>query len=107
MGMVKCPACSGSGQVESGRCSACRGNGLVREEDRGAQDPEALRSILEAVKIIPIRPGDIIVLKIPSDLDAATVARLRSQAREAFKVEDVVILSGGIDIEVVRKEGEA
>lgn len=104
MGMVRCPACAGSGRTEGKRCDACRGNGLVLAEDTPAVDPEALRSILEAVKVIPLRPGDVILAKVPSPIADSTADRIRQGLADVFVGHRIVVLSGGVDIEVVRRE---
>lgn len=104
MRMVKCDACGGSGQTEGLRCDACRGNGLVQAEDRPLPDPESVRSLLEAVKVIPLRPGDVIVGKVPAHMTAEQSAHLRELFAGVFEGHRCVILSGGIDIEVVRRE---
>jgi RecJ-like exonuclease len=103
MGARKCAKCGGTGAVKDIRCAACRGNGLVITQTE-QHDPESLRSIIEAVKVIPLRPDDVIVCKIPSFLPDDDLAAIRDNLSEAFGGHRVIVLSGGMDIEVVRRE---
>jgi hypothetical protein len=102
----KCGDCGGTGKVGDGRCHACRGNGLIITPSIPAPDPDAVRSVLEAVKIIPMRPGDVVVCKVPSFIDDATIERIRADLSEVFEGHQIVVLSGGMDIEVIRREDD-
>lgn len=104
MAVMKCSACGGQGTVEKQRCEACRGNGLVHVADRFMDASADLRSILESVKVMPLRPGDVIICKVPAFLPAETAEGLRSNLSELFDSNPVLVLTGGIDIEVVRPE---
>jgi hypothetical protein len=54
-------------------------------------------------KFVVIRPGDVLVLKSAAPMSSETCERLKQELGKRFDGYDVLVLSGGLDIEVIRK----
>lgn len=65
-------------------------------------DMEKLAAIFEAVKVLPLRPSDKIVLKLSEGVTDEVIARLQAE----FCGHKVIVLTSGIDIEILREEAE-
>jgi NAD/NADP transhydrogenase beta subunit len=61
-------------------------------ERHAAQEPIALR----------LEPGDIVVLRAPQALTYDQVLRLRDFGRAEFSAHQIVVLSAGVDVKVVK-----
>lgn len=69
--------------------------------------PDELQDITEAheVRIVRVQPGDTIVLRYPGYLSPQGAANLTRYAEARFKCP-VIVLVEGIEIDVLRKEGQ-
>lgn len=65
--------------------------------------PDELQDIKEA-RIIRISPGDKIILRHPDRLSFQAIENLTTIAEKVFGCP-VLVLSEGMDIDVLRKEG--
>jgi len=61
--------------------------------------------LLFAIGKLTLAPGDIIVLKTDLMLDKDQITALYERARKSFPDNEVTILSHGIDIAILSKEG--
>lgn len=66
--------------------------------------PEQLAELIEKVKILPLRASDVIVLKVPGTISLATSEKLKNQVSTQVGGHKVLVLSDGLDIDVLRKE---
>jgi hypothetical protein len=68
-------------------------------------DINKLAEIFEAVKVMPLRPGDIVVFRTQYVLSEDVRARLSDHLKSVFGAERTILLLGGGDnIDVVRPE---
>lgn len=68
-------------------------------------DVEKLAAIFEAVKVMPLRPTDVLVFRCPGMLSAEQAAEIRQRLEAAVPGDHaVILLEGGCDIEVLRLE---
>lgn len=67
-------------------------------------DMEKLAAIFEAVKVMPLRTDDIIVLRMEQEVTHEVADRLKASLREILGDRTVLVLGGGMDIEIVRPE---
>lgn len=59
--------------------------------------------LCETLKIVDLRPDDVIILKCQVSITSETANRLRNEIRKHFGAErKVYVLSDGLDIEIVR-----
>lgn len=58
---------------------------------------------LVQAKILRLEPGDIIALRYEDDLPAEQARRLKEYGEAAFPGHSVVVLTGGVDLVVVRE----
>ena len=65
---------------------------------------EQLAKIFEAVKVLPFRPQDIIVIKVMQWLTDEQRKLIQQTWRDLVSEQKVIVLDGGLDIEVLRKE---
>lgn len=65
---------------------------------------EKFHELIEAVKVLPFRSDDVIVLKFKQFLPSHVQRDIRDQVGRYFDNRRVLILDGDADIEVVRKE---
>lgn len=65
---------------------------------------EDLAKIFEAVKVMPIRPTDVIVVRCAARISADTAARVKEAVVEATGHRNVLVLDSAADVEVLRKE---
>lgn len=100
--IAKCPACGGTGQVDGERCKACHGNMLV--SDATPPDAQRTMSLFEAVKVMPLQPDDVILLRVPYPISEDTRQRLIAYVSERVGARHIVLLDGGIDMDIIRKE---
>ena len=62
---------------------------------------ELLRTV--EAKILRLEPGDIIALRFDRELTAEQARLLQEQGRLAFPGHHVAVLTGGVDLVVVRE----
>lgn len=67
---------------------------------------EKLAELFEAVKVLPLRPTDIVVLRTAMAMSDETRVRIKKIVGEALGTDRILVLSEGIDIEIVRPEQE-
>jgi len=60
--------------------------------------------LIEAVKVLQLRPMDKIVLKMRPILDEHQREAVRSMAKRIFPGHQVIVLDGLTDMEIVRPE---
>jgi hypothetical protein len=58
---------------------------------------------LVEAKILRLEPGDIIALRVADELSPDQAKLLQEAGKAAFPGHDVAVLSGGIDLVVVRE----
>jgi hypothetical protein len=98
----KCYACGGTGTLDGKRCDICKGNGLIAAAPK--PDAEQVLSVFEAVKVMPLRPTDVLVLKAPFYIPQATANEMRDRLAAVLPGIKVLICDAGMDVEVIRKE---
>ena len=59
-------------------------------------------SIVEAVMLTELKPGDTLVLKCREHMSDDTAKRLRNVLEEKFPGTKALVLSGGLELEVMR-----
>ena len=69
-------------------------------------DMEKLALIFEAVKVLPLRETDLLVFRTNARLDKDSAVTLRDALEEWLGHVRILILDGGADLEVVRREVE-
>lgn len=57
---------------------------------------------VRAVRILTLKPDDIVVLRTSQHLSLHVLERLREHLRRAYTDNKVMILDGGLEIDVVR-----
>lgn len=67
-------------------------------------DMEKLASIFEAVKVMPLRPQDFIVLRTNVRLDAEHAAELHAYIEEVAGHSRILMIDNGANLEVLRFE---
>lgn len=65
---------------------------------------EELEKLITAVKILPLRSTDKILIKIEDHISLETMERLKAMIQPWFPENKVIILPGGMDMEVIRVE---
>jgi len=59
---------------------------------------------VESVKVLEIKPGDLIVIKVPVLLTTMQYSRLKAHIKNEYPDWKFVILDGGADIGIIRGE---
>lgn len=59
--------------------------------------------LIQALGILSVEPGDVVVIKSPRMLSQEQSARIIGEAKRVITDNEVVILDGGLDIEILRK----
>jgi len=73
-------------------------------EEELQQEIIRLQQIIDAkVKVLDLRPRDILVVKVEMALSVKAEERIITKVKKYVKNE-VLVLSGGLDIEVIRKK---
>ena len=67
-------------------------------------DMEKLATLLEAVKVLPLRPQDFIVLRTNVRLDPMQAAEIHLYLEEQVGHTRILVLDRGADIDVLRIE---
>lgn len=67
---------------------------------------EQLTSIFEAVKVLPLRPSDFLVVRTNRRLSAEQAAHLHAWFEDETGHTRIIILDGGADVDVLRLEPE-
>lgn len=67
---------------------------------------EKLASIFEAVRVMPLRPGDFLVFRASERLGAEQMAHVYACLEQQTGHGRILILDGGADLAVLRVEGE-
>ena len=67
-------------------------------------DMEKLAQMFEAVKVLPLRPNDTIVITTKKTLSSDQREYIKEQFMAAFGGRTVVVLADGMDIQVCRNE---
>lgn len=68
---------------------------------------EELASIFEQVKIAPIQPQDVIVMRTSHHLSIAQAANIHKELESVFgEGRKILILEGGADVAIIRNEPE-
>lgn len=73
----------------------------------GKLDVEKLAAIFEAVKVLPLRPGDLLIFRSEDRLTFEQTERVRGLLEKNIPGHRVLVLDGGADIEVLRREDAA
>jgi flagellar motor switch protein FliM len=61
---------------------------------------------LPEAQILRLQPGDVIALTVEQSLSMEQIDQLKKQAEKAFGTSKVAVLSGGINVSIVRDETE-
>ena len=59
--------------------------------------------LIQAISILSVQPGDVVVIKSNDCLSLDAAARIREVAKSAIPENEVVVLCDGLDIEILRK----
>ncbi len=59
---------------------------------------------IERLQAVELRDGDAIVLTVPSRTSTAVAGRVAEAVRDKLGVQQVVVLTSGMDLSVVRPE---
>jgi hypothetical protein len=59
---------------------------------------------LKAAKVVRLQPGDVLVLVCEDQITKEQAALLTEYGEQAFPGHKVVVLSGGLDIKLIRPE---
>jgi hypothetical protein len=62
--------------------------------------------LIQSLTVLSLQPGDIVVLKTNQFLSHDVTERLLANARSKVGDHEVMILDGGLDLAVLRKELE-
>jgi hypothetical protein len=65
---------------------------------------EDFEKLVETIKIMPLQADDTVVLKIKDDISKECSERLKKRMEELFDGRKVIVLAGGMDIEIIRPE---
>lgn len=65
---------------------------------------EELAALFEAVKILPLRPTDVVVFRSPEFLPDNAKAWIRATLTEAMPGRKILVVDGGADIDIIRPE---
>lgn len=57
---------------------------------------------VQSVQALEIKPGDLIVIKVPSLMPTAVYVNLRDQIKMEYPDWKFIILDGGVDIGIIR-----
>jgi hypothetical protein len=63
--------------------------------------------LIQSLSVLSLQPGDIVVLKCQQHLSRDAVDHLREVLKPKLGDHEVMILDGGLDIGVLRKEAAA
>lgn len=68
--------------------------------------PEEFAAVFEAVKVIPLRPSDILVFRTKARISAAKVEEVEEllQARLGHTRARILVLDGSVDLDVIRSD---
>lgn len=69
--------------------------------------PQDLAAVFEAVKVIPLRETDVLVLTTPRAISKAQEEMVVEVVREITGHHLVLVLAGGMDAQVMRPERAA
>lgn len=69
-------------------------------------DMERLASIFEAVRVMPLRPGDFLVFRANEHLTPDQMAMVYAYLERQTGHSRILILDGGADLAILRPEGE-
>lgn len=69
-------------------------------------DMQKLAEIFEAVKVLPLRPTDVLVFRTNAALDAEHAGMVHTYLEERTGHANILILSEGAEVEVIRPELE-
>jgi lipopolysaccharide export system protein LptA len=58
--------------------------------------------LIQAMSVLTVEPGDVVVLKAPIRLTAEQADNIRRTAKAVIKGAEVLVLSDGLDIGVLR-----
>ena len=67
-------------------------------------DTEKLAPIFEAVQVLSLRPGDMLVFRAPGLLAEQQRLLIREQLETVFSGRRVLVIDGGSELQVVREE---
>ena len=65
---------------------------------------ETPESVIESCTVVRLRPGDIVLFRIPTPLRLEERARVCAMLEEVFPAHESIVLDGGQDIAVLRPE---
>jgi len=68
-------------------------------------DIEKMAEIFEAVKVISLRPNDVLVFRCEKFLNRQQTEDITQYLRHKLPDIRVLIVDGGTDLDVIRKEG--
>lgn len=103
MPFEKCPDCAGTGFINKARCPRCHGNMIIDVPAKPKQDPERPALLWEALKVIPLRPEDVLVFRTPKSLGQADLEGIQASLSVVLpKGAKVLVLDGGADVDVIR-----
>lgn len=63
---------------------------------------EDLAAVFEQVKVLPLRPTDVLVLRTPRTISQAQEQMVREAVQELTGHANVLVLDGGADVDVIR-----
>jgi hypothetical protein len=69
-------------------------------------DMEKLASIFEAVKVLPLRPSDMLVFRSNAPLNLEQMAEVHRYIEEETGHTRILILVGGAELAILRSEAE-
>lgn len=67
---------------------------------------EKLATIFEAVRVMPLRPSDLLVFRANKDLGLEEKARIYTAIEALTGTQRILILDGGADLAIIRPEAE-
>ncbi len=67
-------------------------------------DSAKLASLFETVKVLPLRPGDILVIRCKDRFPMEAMDRFRALLEKEIPGHRILVLENGTDIEVLRRE---
>jgi hypothetical protein len=70
-------------------------------------DLDQLASIFEAVKVLPLRPTDRLLVRCRGRISEMEIKAMREAFEREFPGHRVLVLDNGADLEVIREESDA
>lgn len=65
---------------------------------------EDMAAVFEAVKVLPLRETDVLVMVTPRQISEAQEVMVREAVQEITGHARVLVLGGGMDVQVMRPE---